>query len=207
MASGNLHAAASLLAAVPVALAARELGSSQVRLMLDLCSGLGGASQAMRDRGWIVVRVDNDPEFSPDILADVREWSWSGERPDLVWASPPCVEFSRESMPWSRTGQRPDMSLILACKRIIDEINPRYWILENVRGAVHWFRPQFGLPAEIVGSFYLWGHFPPLGKINISWRKKGSFSGAQSSDRARIPYLLSLAVAKAIEAQPLLFEV
>lgn len=52
-------------------------------LMLDLCCGLKGASAAMRDRGWEVVR---------------------GRRPDLVWASPPCTEFSRESMPWTKTG-------------------------------------------------------------------------------------------------------
>ena len=37
-------------------------------LMLDLCSGLGGASKAMKERGWDVITVDVNPEFSPDVL-------------------------------------------------------------------------------------------------------------------------------------------
>ncbi|HLW72145.1 MAG TPA: hypothetical protein VKS22_16165 [Candidatus Binataceae bacterium] len=35
---------------------------------LDLCSGLGGASQPAKDRGWKVIRVDIDPRFKPDIV-------------------------------------------------------------------------------------------------------------------------------------------
>lgn len=72
-------------------------------LMLDLFAGLGGASQAMRERGWEVVTVDNDPAFGCTVTADLASWSWDGPTPDLVWASPPCTEFSRESMPWCRS--------------------------------------------------------------------------------------------------------
>lgn len=166
-------------------------------LMLDLGSGLGGASQAMKERGWKVVTVDIEPDFSPDVIADLREWSWTGPRPDLVWCSPPCTEFARESMPWSRTGNRPDMSIVNACKRIVAECNPRYWVIENVRGAV----PHIGKPSAIVGPFFLWGVFPPLGRIAITWRKKESFGSKQRAERARIPYSLSLTLALAIERQ------
>lgn len=72
-------------------------------LMLDLFAGLGGASQAMRERGWDVVTVDNDPRFGCTHTADLLTWSYTGPRPDLVWCSPPCTEFSRESMPWCRS--------------------------------------------------------------------------------------------------------
>lgn len=105
-------------------------------LMLDLCCGLKGASAAMRNRHWTIVTVDIDPLFTPDVVADVRSWSWTGQSPDLIWASPPCDEFSREFMPWSQTGKTPDLSVIEGCKRIIRESNPRYWIIENTRGAV-----------------------------------------------------------------------
>jgi hypothetical protein len=169
-------------------------------LMLDLCSGLGGASRAMKQRGWQVVTLDIDPRFAPDVLADLREWSWPGERPDLIWASPPCTEFARESMPWSRTGNTPDMSIVNACRRIIAECDPRYWILENVRGAV----PYLGKPSSIVGPFFLWGVFPPLGRIAVNWRKKESFSSKQRAERAMIPRQLSLAVALAVEGQSML---
>lgn len=108
-------------------------------LMLDLCCGLKGASAAMRERGWEVVTIDNDPRFDPDVVADVRTFRWEGPRPDLVWSSPPCVEFSRESMPWCRRGIVPDMSIVDACVRISRESDARFWLLENVRGAIKWF--------------------------------------------------------------------
>ena len=47
-------------------------------LMLDLFAGLGGASEAMRRRGWEVVTVDNDPVFNCTVTADLAEWSWQG---------------------------------------------------------------------------------------------------------------------------------
>lgn len=120
--------------------------------------------------------------------------------------SPPCVEFSRESMPWCRTGAAPDMSIVLGCKRIIDECNPRYWVIENVRGAAKYFLPYFGEPAFRYGPFFLWGRFPPLGKPRFEMRKKESYGSKQRAERAKVPLALSLAVARAIESQGVLFE-
>jgi site-specific DNA-cytosine methylase len=97
--------------------------------MLDLCAGLGGAHQAMKQRGWNVMTVDNNPAFNPDITADVTRWHYEGPRPDLLWASPPCTEFSRESQPWIRTGNPPDMAITLACIQLIDQIKPNFWVL------------------------------------------------------------------------------
>lgn len=160
----------------------------------------------MRMRGWNVVTIDIEPRFNPDIIADARTWSYEGARPDLIWASPPCVEFSRESMPWCRTGNEPDMSIVLGCKRIIEEANPRYWVIENVRGALHYFRPHFGEPAARVGPFFLWGNFPQLGTIKRDFKKKESYGSKQRAERAKIPAGLSLALAQAIEWQGSLFE-
>ncbi len=174
-------------------------------LMVDLFAGLGGASQAMRERGWDVVRVDIDPQFHPDIVADLQSWSWEGSRPDLMWASPPCTEFAREFMPWSRTGQEPDMSLVMAALQVIAGAKPRAWVLENVRGAVPWFRPVMGAPRAIVGPFYLWGFFPPLPRVDTSsWRKKESWPSTAQAERAIVPFELSRAVAVACETQPAL---
>jgi len=169
-------------------------------LMLDLCAGLGGASAAFRDRGWDAVTVDNDPRFGPDVLADVCAWSWAGPRPDFVWASPPCVEFSRESMPWCRTGRTPSLDIVRACRRIIGECAPTYWVIENVRGAMRWLEPELGPYAAHFGPFYLWGVFPPLG-LRIRMRPKESYSSTQSAERAMIPPALSRAMAMAVEAQ------
>lgn len=171
--------------------------------MLDLCCGLKGASAAMRERGWKVVTIDNDTRFSPDVCADVRTWVWDGPRPDLVWASPPCDEFAREFFVWSRTGHPPDLSIVNGCKRVIEKANPRFWILENVRGAV----PYLGKPNHIYYPFYLWGFFPELGNLKFNRRHKESFSSKQKAERAKIPYELSRAVALAVESSMTLISV
>jgi site-specific DNA-cytosine methylase len=170
-------------------------------LMLDLCSGLGGASQAMRDRGWEVVTLDNDARFQPTIVADLRAWAWYGARPDLIWLSDPCTEFSRESMPWCRTGASPDLSIVLAGLRVIREATPRYWVRENVRGSIPWVRDILGAPRERHGPFFLWGSFPSPGVPHMRVRGKERYSSAQRAERARVPYALSTALATAIEGQ------
>ncbi len=180
-------------------------------LMLDIGSGLGGASQAMRERGWRVVTVDIDPTFQPDIVADMRTWSWQGERPDLVWGSPPCTEFAKFAMPcWYDPASLPppDMTLVVACKRIIDECHPQFWIIENVRGAVSFFVPLLGPPAEMHRPYFLWGHFPLLGNVRRkSWiRKTKDLPSTAKAERAKIPTSLSLAVALAIEGQAAMFD-
>lgn len=169
--------------------------------MLDLCAGLGGASQAMRDRGWTVITVDNDPRFNCNHTADLTTWQYDGPRPDLVWLSDPCTEFARESMPWSRTGKAPDLTLVRAGLRIIQAVRPRYWVRENVRGSVPWVRPFLGEPRQIFGPFYLWGRFPHLGVNMRQFRKKESYSSTQRAERAKVPEAISLALAVAIEMQ------
>ena len=172
-------------------------------LALDLFAGTGSATAAMRDRGWRVVRVDINPAFSPDICMDVREFHWDGEHPDLIWASPPCDEFAREYLPWSRQGNPPDLSLVLAALRVIRECEPRFWVVENVRGAVRWLDPLLGPPRRIIFPFFLWGFFPDLGEIDRrrNWPCKSRLSGADKVRRAMIPYQLSFALAVACERQ------
>ena len=167
--------------------------------MLDLFSGLGGASAAMRDRGWKIITVDNNPVFKPDIVADIRDYRrFAGLSFDLIWASPPCEEFSREFMPWCRTGKAPSMELVEAVLRIIQETHSRFWVIENTRGAVKWFRPLLGPPAWISNPIYLWGSFPPLPKLRLNMRKE-RMSSSWAAERAKIPYQLSLALALSVE--------
>ncbi len=162
--------------------------------MLDLFSGMGGASGAMETRDWKVVRVDIDDGFKPDFVADVRELGLRNYKPDLIWGSPPCTEFSRVGFPWIKDATEPDMSLVEAFRRIVHELKPRWWILENVKGAV----PYLGRPQFISNPIYLWGRFPPVHCKVGSW--KMSQSGCQKEHRAKIPYNLSLAIATACES-------
>jgi len=167
---------------------------SDCPLMLDLYSGTGSASQAMKDAGWEVYRVDIEPRFRPDIVMDVRNFSWRGRRPDLIWASPPCDEFARESMPWSRTGKTPDMSCAYAALALIDAVRPDWWVIENVRGAL----PYLGLPARKIGPTYLWGRFPFFLAERHYWKSK--LSSSQKMKRSAIPAQIIQGLRMAIEA-------
>ena len=63
-------------------------------MVVDLFCGLGGFSQAFRDRGHRVIGVDIVPPA--DVLADVRNLPFNEKlRADVVLASPPCDEFTR----------------------------------------------------------------------------------------------------------------
>ena len=169
----------------------------QKLLMLDLCCGLKGASAAMRERGWEVITVDNEQRHMPTYTTDIRDWTWLGRRPDLVWASPPCTEFSRESMPWTRKGIVPDMSVVNACVKIARECDARFWLLENTRGAIKWFRPILGEPRYRMSPQFLWG-MPPVG-FQPAWVKLPKKRHATPELRAMVPWHISLALARAVE--------
>lgn len=120
--------------------------------VLDLFSGLGGWSKAFKDRGHNVVTVDNNPKFKPDICKDIMDLTkmdFIDYDFDIILASPPCTEFSKSMMPDSWNKNRtvtPNTKLVEKTIKLINEINPRYWIIENVRGAVPFFKPILGKP-------------------------------------------------------------
>lgn len=172
-------------------------GAAGMLTMLDLFAGRGGASRVMRERDWRVWTVDNDPAFGCDETADLTDWHWTGGPVDLLWASPPCTEFSRERMPWCRTGVAPSLTLALATKRIIAEVRPRWWIVENVRDAVPYLDPLFGRFRQSHGAVFLWGSFPPFAAVVRPWKEH--LSSSRPELRAEIPRAVSAALCDACE--------
>jgi hypothetical protein len=169
--------------------------------MYDMCCGLKGASEPFQKRGWDVITLDIDSKFKPDIICDIRNYSIVDETPDLIWFSPPCDEFSREFMPWSRTGKTPDITLVKHCRRIIEETKPYYWVVENVLGAVNYFKPILGNYRCHFGPFYLWGNFPVPHNTGLkNFKKKESYSSIQKDERAKIPIEVGNSIAKMIES-------
>ena len=66
-------------------------------LLLELFSGTGSIGRAFRARGWDVFSVDIDPRANATLTADVLQIKASDlpeQRPDVVWASPPCQMYS-----------------------------------------------------------------------------------------------------------------
>jgi hypothetical protein len=188
------------------------------RVILDLCSGLGGWTEAFVQDEWVVVRVENNPalQYVPFTLElDVLKWEeWIGgiPAPEIVVASPPCREFSDAcDAPKSiarRAGKpyEPNMEVMKACLDIIDYLKPKYWVLENVRGSQEHFFPIIGARRQKISSFYLWGNFPLIAMPGwFSHRKEEndtwSTDPLRANKRAMIPFEISYALLKVLQGQ------
>ena len=171
--------------------------SSRLKV-LDLFSGRGGFSEAFKQRGHEVLRVDIDPRFKPDICADILNFSIRGFW-DIILASPPCTEFTRNELPWYDDEQPPSLVLVTATKELIVELKPQWWIFENVRGSVKWIDPILGHYRKHVGSRYLWGDFPLFDCEHIYGKWRAPPTIERASIKATIPYKLSLNLCTACE--------
>lgn len=198
--------------------------------MLDLFSGLGGASEAMVQNGWEVQRIENNPLLSEvphttlksvfELRDELVEMERSGFTPteqiDVVWASPPCTEFSLAySSPQSialREGRdyEPDLEPLRATIEIIRILKPRYWVIENVRGSIKWFKPILGEQVKVINhSIILWGNFPSFANPTIESKFKNEGSSRcplRANRRALIPLAVSNELRKAVENQRTLLE-
>jgi len=193
--------------------------------MLDLYAGLGGMSEAfIRSPSWSVLRIDNNPMLSGVdnmVIMDVKHIdphpSWTGERIEYIHASPPCDEFSNAySSPrsiWCRENPGkeylPNMEWLIEAIRIIELCKPRFWSIENVKGASKYFTPILGKPKCSMGPFMFWGEFPTfeINKTNLvsKAKKDKRHSPLRANHRGKIDFEISRQMMKAIENQKSLF--
>ena len=64
--------------------------------LLELCSRTQSVGKVARELGFEVVCLDRDLEA--DIKCDIMDWDSKVYEPgyfDVIWASPPCTEYSR----------------------------------------------------------------------------------------------------------------
>lgn len=204
----------------------------RLKVMIDLFAGLGGASQAfVDDPEWFVIRIDNNPILLEHteglILSDIADVHRTmaiihrrilDRRVDVhetveklvIWASPPCVQYSLANM--NRDPDNFDHTLVEAALTIIDLMNPDAWIIENVKGAIESFNEVIGIPwCQSVGPIFLWGQFPILSfkdacnRTHHKMLNKGS-RALRPNLRALIPYSLSAAYKSSVEFQRTLFD-
>lgn len=141
--------------------------TKRIPKLLDLCCGLGGWSIGFHRAGFKCLGVDVlDLGYPYDlILADVCAWQYQGKI-DVVTASPPCTEWSQLTRLAIYRGQRGPieiekaLKIVEGCIRIIKEVNPQFWILENVAGGEKYITPILGEPKLKRGPWRLWGDFP-----------------------------------------------
>jgi site-specific DNA-cytosine methylase len=190
--------------------------------VLDLCSGLGGFSEAFIEAGHQVLRIENNP-----LLADVsgtkiicifefRDWleehlCMNPVECDLILFSPPCYEFSlaydaprvkhqREfpNVPWE-----PSMDILECGMDIIKMLKPTWHIVENVRGAIKYFKDDLGKPFQINDAYVFWGKFPSFVPRSFPSKadKDSRHSPLRANIRGKIPIEISKALLEAIESQ------
>jgi len=176
-----------------------------MKWILDLCSGLGGASEAFcHSPLWRVIRIENNEKLAhvPHTrILDVTRWNeWLPDiieeygPPHLILAAPPCRDFSTAygapRMIAKREGWafEPDMSIFNACIDVIEHchnLGTHWWVLENVIGAIPYFSPIIGDPRQIIGPFILWGVFPRLPLNHAEFKGHKAAADVWSSDPLR----------------------
>jgi hypothetical protein len=190
-------------------------------LMIDLCAGFGGQSEAFLQGGFDVIRVDNNPLLSevPNMFIEdvykIEPFNISGRGIDYIHAGPTCYEFSlafnapRSKAIHSGIGDSysptEGIRLVQRCKDIIDQLQPRYWSIENVRGSIKFLTPILGEPRLIIGPYVYWGNFPlfdiDVDDLPSKAQLDKRHSPLRANHRAECPLLLSQAFFDAMTKQ------
>lgn len=111
-------------------------------LVLSLFPGIGLLDMAFEEEGFTVVR-------GPDALwgGDVKRFHVPAGRFDGVIGGPPCQAHSRLRHLVEANGYQLAEDLIPEFERLIDEAQPRWFVMENV--------PDAPLPRQASGSMLL----------------------------------------------------
>jgi site-specific DNA-cytosine methylase len=114
--------------------------------VLELFSGTGSVGKCCEALGWDVVSVDLLlPATHECDIMDFDYKQYPQDDFDIVWASPPCTNYSKLQDCWlgrMRKGEiytketqekemNEDDKLVLKTLEIIDYFKPHYWFIEN----------------------------------------------------------------------------
>ena len=106
--------------------------------LVELFSGTGSVGRVARDLGFSVISLDLK---NANVNTDILSWDYKqfdvGEF-DVIWASPPCTEYSRAKTAGLRKIDYAN-SIVLKTLEILDYFKPVWWVIEN---------PQTGLFKE-----------------------------------------------------------
>ncbi|MFA6023578.1 MAG: DNA cytosine methyltransferase [Candidatus Pacearchaeota archaeon] len=139
-------------------------------IILELFSGTGSFSKVCKERGHKCFTLDFNKKFNPDLCINILDFNIlmlpkEFRNPDVVWASPPCTEYSHAK----RTGIRninEANKVVEFTKEIIKDLHPKYWIIEN---------PQTGLLKKQQFMFGLEFCDASYCKYGFNYRKQTRF--------------------------------
>lgn len=138
------------------------------RTILHLCADTGSDSKPYADAGYNVIRVGKD--------IGVENFSYEGEVYG-VFANPVCTEFSTARSNGKARNPDEGMFLVEHCLRIIEQVKPVFWVVENpARGVLHKYigEPTYKYEPWWYGSPWtkqtaLWGRFNIPPRVYEKW--------------------------------------
>ncbi len=115
--------------------------------VLELFSGTGSIGKVCKQLDWEVVSVDLLlPAVHQIDIMDFDYKQYDKDEFDIIWASPPCTEYSNLQSCWLGRKKKDGViytketmennmieadKLVLKAFEIIEYFNPRYWFIEN----------------------------------------------------------------------------
>lgn len=111
---------------------------------IELFAGTKSFSQVAQSLGHETFTTDYEEIDGQDLVDDVRLLKARDfpYQPDILWASPPCEGFSVAAIGknWNHDNTpktdsaRLGVQLVEAAVRLIEELKPTWWFIENPRG-------------------------------------------------------------------------
>lgn len=117
--------------------------------LLELFAGTQSVGKVARELGFEVTSLDRD--MPADIQTDIMDWDYQALPPksfDVIWASPPCTEYSRAKTVGVRDLETANQ-IVQRTLDILEYFEPKYWMLENPQTGLlkeQWM--VFGLPFQ-----------------------------------------------------------
>ena len=122
--------------------------------VLELYAGTRSIGKAFEELGHDVFSIDYDKQHKDiDWYVDINDVTADEilerfGKPDIIWASPDCTTYSIAGISHHRTKEEsgnlsPKSEYAKFCDitnvhthKLIDELNPKYWFIENPRGGM-----------------------------------------------------------------------
>jgi DNA (cytosine-5)-methyltransferase 1 len=133
-------------------------------LVLSIFPGIDLLGRAFEEEGFCVVR-------GPDVLwgGDIRNWHVPAGRFDGVIGGPPCQFASRFRFINPHCGEKHG-NLIPEFERIVAEVQPLWFVMENVEGAPLPAVKGYAINSVLLRDCWVGGLQPRKRRISFGWR-------------------------------------